>query len=85
MAFKKKRDEHENIVKYKTRLTPQGCYFIGTYAPVGRMTTVRFVLVLSVLLCMQASALDFQDAFLNATLSEDIYVYAFVARGGTAV
>ena len=81
-VFKKKRDEHGNIVKYKARLTPQGCYqqfgvdFMDTYAPVARMTTVRFVLALSVLLSMRASAIDFQNAFLNAPLSEDIYVYA---------
>ena len=49
---------------------------MDTYAPVGRMTIVRFELALSVLLSMRASAIDFQNAFLNAILSEDIYVYA---------
>ena len=79
-VFKRKRDEHGNIVKYKARLTPQGCYqtfgvdFIDTYAPVARMTTVRYILALSVLLSLHVSSVDFTNAFLNATISEDIYV-----------
>ena len=44
--------------------------------PVARMTTVRFVLALSVLLSLRTSTIDFHNAFLNAPLSEDIYVYA---------
>ena len=43
--------------------------------PVARMTTVRFVLALSVLLSWRTSTIDFQNAFLNAPLTEDIYVY----------
>ena len=81
-VFKRKRDEHGNVIRYKARLTPQGCYqtfgidFIDTYAPVARMTTVRYVLALSVLLSLRVSTVDFQNAFLNAPLSEDIYVNA---------
>ena len=81
-VFKRKRDEHGNVVKYKARLTPQGCYqtfgvdFMDTYAPVARMTTVRFILALSVLLPLKVSTIDFQNAFLNAPLSDDIYVHA---------
>ena len=81
-VFKRKRDEHGNVVKYKARLTPQGCYqtfgvdFMDTYAPVARMTTVRYVLALSVLLALRVSTIDFQNAFLNAPLTDDIYVHA---------
>jgi len=79
-VFKRKRDELGNVLKYKARLTPQGCYqtfgvdFMDTYAPVARMTTVRFTLALSVLLNLKVSGADFTNAFLNAPLSEDIYV-----------
>ena len=79
-VFKRKRDELGNILKYKARLTPQGCFqtfgidFIDTYAPVARMTTVRFTLALSVLLSLRVSGIDFCNAFLNAPLTEDIYV-----------
>ena len=79
-VFKRKRDELGNILKYKARLTPQGCYqtfgvdFMDTYAPVARMTTVRFTLALSVLLNLKVSGADFTNAFLNAPLTEDIYV-----------
>lgn len=79
-VFKRKRDELGNVLKYKARLTPQGCYqtfgvdFMDTYAPVARMTTVRFTLALSVLLNLKVSGADFTNAFLNAPLTEDIYV-----------
>ena len=79
-VFKRKRDELGNVLKHKARLTPQGCYqtfgidFIDTYAPVARMTTVRFTLALAVLLNLKLSGVDFTNAFLNADLHEDIYV-----------
>ena len=44
--------------------------------PVARMTIVRFVLALSVLLSLRTSTIDFQNAFLNVPLSDDVCVYA---------
>ena len=79
-VFKRKRDELGNFLKFKARLTPQGCFqifgvnFIDAYAPVARMTTVRSTLALSVLLRLRVSGVDFTNAFLNASLTEDIYV-----------
>ena len=81
-VFKRKRDHLGNIVKYKARLTPQGCYqhfgsdYADTYAPVARMATLRYVLALACLLGLQTSSCDFTNAFLNAELQEDVYVDA---------
>ena len=78
-VLKRKRDEHGSIVKYKARLTPQGCFqtfvvdFMDTYAPLARMTTVRFVFALALLLSIPVSDIDFMNAFLNAPLRDDIY------------
>ena len=53
-VFKRKKDKHGYIIKYKARLTPQECFqtfgvdFMNTFAPVARMTTVRFVFALAV-------------------------------------
>ena len=81
-VYKRKRDERGRVIKYKARLTPQGCYqvfgldFGDTYAPVARMTTVRFVLAVSVLLSLDISGVDFTNAFLNAPLDHEVYVGA---------
>ena len=81
-VFKRKRDHLGNVIKYKARLTPQGCYqhfgidYSDTYAPVARMATLRYVLALACLLRLQTSSCDFTNAFLNAELKEDVYVNA---------
>ena len=81
-VFKRKRDHHGNVVKYKARLTPQGCFqhfgvdYSDTYAPVARMTTLRYVLALACLLSLQTTSLDFTNAFLNAPLHDDVYINA---------
>ena len=80
--FKRKRDHLGNVIKYKARLTPQGCYqhfgvdYSDTYAPVARMATLRFVLALACLLQLRTSSCDFTNAFLNAELKEDVYISA---------
>ena len=81
-VFKRKRDHLGNVIKYKARLTPQGCYqhfgidYADTYAPVARMATLRYVLALACLLNLKTSSCDFTNAFLNAELKEDVYVNA---------
>ena len=81
-VFKRKRDHLGNVIKYKARLTPQGCYqhfgvdYSDTYAPVARMATLRYVLALACLLHLRTSSCDFTNAFLNAELKEDVYVNA---------
>ena len=81
-VFKRKRDQYGNVIKYKARLTPQGCYqhfgvdYADTYAPVARMCTLRYVLALACLVGLQTSSCDFTNAFLNAELKEDVYINA---------
>ena len=78
--FKRKLDENSYIVKYKARLTPQRCFktivvnFMDTYAPVPRMTTVRFVFALALVMSLHVSGFDFMNEFLNAASHDDIYV-----------
>ena len=82
IRMKCKRDHLGNIVKYKARLTPQGCCqhfgvaYADTYAPVARMATLRFVLALACLLGLHTSSCDFTNTILNADLQEDDYVDA---------
>ena len=81
-VFKWKRDHHGSVVNCKARLTPQGCFqhfgadYSDTYAPVARMTTLHYVLVLACLLSLQPTSLDFTNAFLNAQLHADVYINA---------
>ena len=81
-VIKRKRDQNGNIVNYKARLTPQESFetfvvdFMDTYAPVARITTVRFVFALAVLLSLHVSGIDFTNAILIAPLHDDIYVNA---------
>ena len=81
-VFKRKRDQFGNMIKYKARLTPLGCFqyfgvdYADTYAPVARMCTLRYVLALACLLGLQTSSCDFTNAFLNAELKEDVYINA---------
>ena len=51
---------------------------MGTYAPVALMTTVRFVLALAVMLTLHVTGIDLTNAFLNASLNDEIYVNASV-------
>ena len=81
-VFKRKKDQFGNVIKYKARLTPQGCFqhfgvdYADTYAPVARMCTLRYVLALACLLGLNTSSCDFTNAFLNAELREDVYINA---------
>ena len=81
-VFKRKRNQYGNVIKDNARLTPQSCYqyfgidYSDTYAPVARMTTLRYVLALAALLQLHISSLDFTNAFLNAPLYNDVYILA---------
>ena len=68
------------IDKYKARLVAlgygqvQGENFDETYAPVAQLTTVRTVLVLCLHYGIVPQHLDVKTAFLNATLTHEVYV-----------
>ena len=48
--------------------------FNEVFAPVARFTTIRTVLALTTLLDLELHQLDVKTAFLNGTLSEEIYM-----------
>ena len=49
---------------------------MDTYAPVPRMTTVRFLFALAVTFTVDVSGIDFTNTFLNVPLYDAIYVNA---------
>ena len=75
-----KVNQDGTIDKYKARLVAlgygqvQGENFDETYAPVAQLTTVRTVLVLCLHYGIVPQHLDVKTAFLNATLTHEVYV-----------
>ena len=71
-VFKRKKGEHGNSIRYKARLTSQGCFqtfgvdFMDACLPVAQITTVRFVFALAVMLTLHVSGIVFTNAFDNA-------------------
>jgi len=69
-------------VKYRARLVAKGFQqtfgldYFDTYSPVARLSSLRLLYALSVELNLQLAAMDVDAAFLNADLSEDIYIKA---------
>ena len=52
----------------------EGIDLFDTYAPVVSWTTVRFLLVLSVVLKLATKQVDYVSAFIQAYIHDDIYV-----------
>ena len=80
-VFAIKRNEHDEIVRYKARLVAQGFSqvpgidFDETYAPVVRYDSLRILLCLSVQNTkIQIHQMDFDTAYLNGSLQETIYM-----------
>jgi hypothetical protein len=80
-VFKAKRDKDNNICKWKARLVVQGFMqqegidFIETYAPTMRMKILKLILAIAAKDDLEIKQIDFDTAFLNALLNEEIYVY----------
>ena len=78
--FKIKRDEFGNIKSYKTRYVIQGFRqqadidYNETYAPVANFSTFLFLLNIAASKDLLAHQVDFDAAFLNAPLKEQIFV-----------
>jgi len=78
--FKAKRDKDNNIISYKARLVIQGFRqvegidFTDTYAPTVSPKSIKFLLALAADRDWEIKQLDFDTAFLNADLEEDIYM-----------
>jgi hypothetical protein len=79
-VFKRKHDASGTPTEFKARMTPhgykqiEGVDFYETYAQVGMYKTLRVLLALVVDGDLELQQLDVPSAFLNAPLTEDIYM-----------
>ena len=79
-VFKRKKGSDGEIVSYKARLVAQGFLqrpgidYDETFAPVVRFESVRTVLSLAAKHKLLVHHLDFNSAFLNGELKEDVYM-----------
>jgi hypothetical protein len=79
-VYRVKKDLNGNIIRYKARLVAQGFFqvfgqdYTDTYSPVARFTSVRMILALGAQLGLTIHQMDVDTAFLNAPITEDIWV-----------
>ena len=79
-VFTIKHDAEGHIVKYKARVVAQGFSqihgvdFEETYAPVVRYDSLRLLLRFATLRGYHVHQMDFDTAYLNSPLGEDIYM-----------
>lgn len=75
-----KRDEEGMPVEYKARLVARGFSqvhgvdYYETFAPVVRLSSLRVVLALAAEKDWEISAFDFQSAYLNSFLDEEVFM-----------
>ena len=75
-----KTDAAGNVTRYKARIVVKGFYqregldFTDTFAPVSRMASVRTALALANYAGWEIHQLDVKTAFLQGTLTEDVWV-----------
>ena len=73
------KKEGGRIIKWKARLVSMGFTqlagidFTETYSPVARFPTIRMLLAIAVLFCLEVHQMGGETAFLNADLFEEIY------------
>jgi hypothetical protein len=76
----KKLDENRQFTKYKVRLTfngwnmQRGIDFKDSFAPTLRGTSLRILFSLAAELQLQVHHMDFENAYLNADVDEDVYM-----------
>ena len=76
-AFKQKRYPDGSVKKLKARFCARGDYqvkgidFFDTFAPVVNWTTVRLMLILSIILNLATVQVDYTAAFLHAPIDRD--------------
>ncbi|MBW0578037.1 hypothetical protein O181_117752 [Austropuccinia psidii MF-1] len=79
-VFREKEDSKENITRYKARLCVQGFVQIEgldynkTFAPTGRITTLRFPLGYCASHDLEIHQMDFKAAFLYGTPEENVFI-----------
>ena len=79
-VFKIKKNEDGDITRYKARMVAKGYTqeygidYHDTFAPVLKYKTLRIIMALSVGEDIVIEQMDVKTAFLNADVSEDIYI-----------
>ncbi len=80
--FKIKTGDHNEVIKYKSRLVVKGYSqiagvdFTDTFAPVAKAKTIKLLLAIAAMYGLNMKQIDFKNAFLNSELPEDIYIAA---------
>ena len=80
-VFKAKRDKNNEIIRWKARLVVQGFLqkegedYLETYAPTVRMKVLKLILAIATKDGLEMKQIDFDTAFLNANLVEELYAY----------
>jgi hypothetical protein len=81
-VFRRKRTPDGNVKSHKGRTVARGDLEQGvfqTFAPVVAWSTVRFFLVLSLILDWYTCSIDFSSAFVQATLEKSVWLH--IPRG----
>ncbi|PLW10331.1 hypothetical protein PCASD_21666 [Puccinia coronata f. sp. avenae] len=79
-VFKRKFDANGELLKYKARLCVrgfgqvEGIDYDATFAPTGRLTTLRLILGLAALHNYDIQQMDVKCAFLNGIPDEDLFI-----------
>ncbi len=79
-AFKRKRYPDGSVRKLKARFCVrgdkqiEGIDYFESYAPVVSWSTVRMLLVMSIVFDLKTRQVDYTNAFAQADLAEDVYV-----------
>ena len=79
-SMKRKRNPLGQVIKCKARLcahggqTQEGIHYTNTFAPVVTWTTIRFLLILSLINGWHTRQIDFVMAYPQAKVSHDVYM-----------
>ncbi|SCZ93428.1 BZ3500_MvSof-1268-A1-R1_Chr6-3g08654 [Microbotryum saponariae] len=79
-VFTRKEDAEGNIISYKARLVIQGFAqrlgidYNEMFAPVSSIATILFLIAISAALGLVLEQFDYDSAFLNGIMEEDVYM-----------
>jgi hypothetical protein len=79
-SYRRKRRPDGTLLKYKCRICADGSQqrhgidYWETYSPVVQWSTVRLIMVLAATLDLKSRQVDYQQAFPQAPIDEDVYM-----------